>query len=521
MDYSHITFLLGTLILIIVFYVAISPPVKESFTTTAEQPLAQFNTCGKDIVFLKAGVNRASSRAVRSDTANLSSISNVVPINTDGSHTDHDTYSIIKDNYIYYTFRKNEFDIRYKELITNPATNTVTLRFDLNNELGLSFRDNTTKLILSRPLYVEFVKNVDESIAYLPMFNTQGSEAGRLFRYTNYDRNQMLVSRGPVLPAQNINTSDMSLTFEPVLPKEAMRLSIGGLFNYGNEAKTVSDLKLPALNSQTKVITYFLDDKIPLSLQNVGKMMSRDGYADLFDENSAEPIREIVVFDKDYAKKYQNNTDFRSQANYEFNNNINVFFRNYIVPTFSFAFDIVLDEIAPNNNTMVANMYMNNNFGSYSFCADVIDMPKNNNIMSLIAESGAANSNAVNLVLTTGRGSSCNYPVSDSSGIAITIPKFTNGKIIKVIVMVSPNEKIIAAFWNEAERSSQKFVTYGRSTHCANDLNFWKLFKEGEMTGKQRSINIENIILARNPRLLKACRYVKLGYVNLVNEYVG
>lgn len=87
--------------------------------------------------------------------------------------------------------------------------------------------------------------------------------------------------------------------------------------------------------------------------------------------------------------------------------------------------------------------------------------------------------------------------------------------------MVSPNEKIIAAFWNETERSSQKFVTYGRSTHCANDLNFWKLFKEGEMTGKQRSINIENIILARNPRLLKACRYVKLGHVNLVTEYVG
>jgi hypothetical protein len=519
MDYTHITFLLGTLILIIVFYVAISPPVKESFTTTAEQPLTQFNTCGKNILFLKAGVNRASSRAVRYENANLSNISNIVPISTDGSHTDHETYSIVKDNFIFYTFRKDEYDIRYKELISNPATSTVTFRFNLNDEIGLSFRENTTKMVLSRPLYVEFVKNVDESIAYLPIFNTQGSEGGRLFRYTNYDLHHTLVSRGNVLSIQNLNTSDMSLTFEPVLPKDAMRISIGGLFNYGIDAKTVSDLKLPANKSQTKVICYFLDDKIPLSLQNVGKMMSR-GDANLFDENSAEPVREIVVFDKDYAKKFQNNTNFKSQANYEFNNNINVFFRNFIVPTFSFNFDIVLSEIAPNNNTMVANMYMNNNFGSYSYCSDVIDMPKNNNIFSLIAESGSAESNAVNLVLTTGRGSSCNYPVSDGSGIAITVPKFINGKIIKVIVMVSPNEKIIAAFWNETDRTTQQFVTYGRSTHCANDLNFWKLFKEGEMTGNQRTINIENIILARNPKLLKACRYVKLGHVNLLNEYV-
>ena len=515
MDYSHITFLLGTLILIIVFYVAIAPPVKESFSSTAEQPLTQFNTCGKNILFLKAGVNTASSRAVYPDNANLSNMSNVVPLNTDGSHTDHATYSIIKDNYIYYTFRKLPFDIHYSELITTPTAHTVTFRFDLNDVNERTFRENTTSIILARPLYLEF----NNSIAYIPVFNTHISESARVFRYTNYDLHSKLASRGPVLSTHNINNKNMRLSFEPVIPKEAMRLSIGGLFNYGGEAKTVADLKLPSHNHQTKAIIYFLDDNIPWSLQNVGKTMSRDGYADLFEENKSEPVKEIVVFDKDYARKYQSNSDFKSQAMYEFNNNINVFFRNFVVPTFSFAFDIVLNEITPNSNTMVANVYMNNNYGSYSFCSDVIGMPNNNNIMSLIAESGSVDSNAVNLVMTTGRGSNCNYPFSDGSGIAITIPKFTTRKIIRVIATVSPNEKIIAAFWNESERSPQKFVTYGRSTHCANDLNFWKLFKEGEMTGNQRNVNIENIIMARNPALLKACRYVKLGYVNLLNEY--
>ena len=515
MDYSHITFLIGTLILIIVFYVAISPPVKESFSSTAEQPLTQFNTCGKNIMFLKAGVNTASSRAVFPCNANLTNMSNIVPLNTDGSHTDHATYSIIKDNFIYYTFRKLPFDIRYSELITTPTTHTVTFRFDLNDTSSNSFRENITGLILSRPLYLEF----DSSIAYLPVFNTHTSENAKVFRYTNYDLNNTLVSRGTVLSVHNINNADMNLSFEPVLPKEAMRLSIGGLFNYGGEAKNVADLKLPAHNHQTKAIVYFLDDNIPWSLQNVGKTMSRDGYADLFEANKPEPVRELVIFDKNYAKKYQSNSDFKSQALYEFNNNINVFFRNFVVPTFSFAFDIVLNEITPNSNTMVANVSMNNNYGSYTFCSDVIGMPNNNNIMSLIAESGGADANAVNLVMTTGRGSSCNYPFSDGSGIAITVPKHTARRIIRVIAMVSPNEKVIAAFWNEPERSPQKFVAYGRSTHCANDLNFWNLFKEGEMTGNQRNVNIENIILSRNPSLLTACRYVKLGYVNLLNEY--
>ena len=510
MDYTHISFLLGTLILIIVFYVVLSPPVvPEGFQSTAELPLTVFNTCGRNIAFLKSGVNLASSRAVYTEYNNQNNISNHVPLSKDSSHVDHATYSIIKDNYIYYTFRKDVRDFYYKNM-TFDGNNKVTFAFHPKTE---TFGDSIIRLVLSRPLYVEF----ENSIAYHPIFsmNNAMSTVGQVFRYTNYDIS--LTSRGKVLPTHR---ESLTLSFESVLPKHEMRN--GGIFNYGNNALGVENLRLPAGDGQTKMTCYFLDDDISLSLQNVGKKMSRDGDTDLFENNGSVAKNEIIIFNKDYARIYQSTADFKEQAIYEFNNNINVFFRNFVVPTFSFSFDIEPFNVAPNTNTMAVTVYMDNNYGNYSVCHNVVGMPRNNNIMSLIIESGDKTTNAVNLVLTVGRGeNNCNYPFSDNSGVALTVPRLDDKKKLQVIVTVSPNEKIIAAFWTEPDRTSTKYVAYASSKHCVNDLNLWKIFKEGENSGRERTVNIANIIMARNPKVLTACKYVQLGFVNLLQAQFG
>jgi hypothetical protein len=506
MDYSHISFLLGTLILIIVFYVLLSP-VKEEFQSTAEQPIGVFNTCGRNIAFLKSGMNLASSRAVFLDNANLKNVGNNIPLSKDNSHVDHATYSIVKDNYIYYTFRKLALDLHYSEV--SVAGSKASFKFTPKNE---TLAEAITYFVLCKPIYVEF----HNSIAYHPIFSNDHamSTIGQVFRYTNYDMH--LKPRGNSLQTHK---QQLVLGFEPVFPKHEMRNA--GVFNYGNDAFTIEDLKLQRNNSQTKMTCYFLDDNIPLSLQNVGKTMSRDGYANLFEDNSANAKNEIIIFNKDFARIYQNNSDFKEQAIYEFNNNINVFFRNFVVPTFSFCFDIEPFAVRNDTNTMAVTVYMDNNYGNYSVCQNVVGMPKNNNIMSLIIESGNKEHNAVNLVLTTGRGqNNCNYPFSDNSGVAVTVPRLVEKKLLRVIVTVSPNEKIIAAFWSEPERTSQKFVAFASSKHCANDLNLWKLFKEGENSGRERTINIANIVMARNAAVLKSCKYVKLGFVNIMNEYL-
>lgn len=253
-----------------------------------------------------------------------------------------------------------------------------------------------------------------------------------------------------------------------------------------------------------------------------GKTLSHPQGGNLFDvqnlfTNYKQNNNNMLVYNKDYVGRYMRNAALKDL--YEFSNNINVFYKNYIQPVFTVSFDVLMEK-KENSNIVIARMYMDNQFGTYSKnpCNNVNDelgTVKNNNMFMIIAEYGANDKNGFNLSVVLGRGDNCNYntPFTDKSNVKVAIPYMPGNSKARIIVTVSPNEKIIAAFWMDAAVNYPR-VAISRSTYCGNDLNLHRLFKE-----KPRKAPIENIIMNINRSIVGNVNYVMLGYKNLASEY--
>jgi hypothetical protein len=321
-----------------------------------------------------------------------------------------------------------------------------------------------------------------------------------------------------------VNVNNPSITFEVVLPSS--KRGQDSLFDYFGEANPY----ILAQNMNAKpqgvvnIQVYYIDDNMPTSYQNIGKTLgSIDSKYDMFNDTDLKnPYNgnEVLLFDKKYVSKYSN--DDSRKAKYEFNNNIHVFFKNFVQPSFTFSFDInvtrnLVRSQNYNNAMVILRAYMNNNYGNYSYCPDVgqeLGGVRNNNIMMVLLEFGSESNNGYNLVIVTGRGANCNYPSNEETNLRIPLPYLEGSSRIRVVFSLTPNEKIAAAYWKTINENNTH-VMMGKNTYCANDLNLGMLF-----THKPRnSFSIENIVLSRDPKFVKSVYHVTLGFRNLVAEY--
>lgn len=533
MNTNYILFLVGVLILVVSFGVILNlnPKSDAKDTFENEQPLLSMNKCGREIVFPNfSSINLASQRAADDSeiTKNLSRGNCNMPLNNEGNDSSSDTYSVIKDNYLFYSLKRTCLGIKYKS-IEKISTNRVAITFsttsDADNKAILYF-------VLLNPLFVEFNFSSNKTtVAYYPVFHSNVGELGngdprsspKEYRYSS-SLQEVRSRYGGYKQG-----SDIKIFFDVVLPRE--NKGQDSLFNYypANDSPYVylNDLQYPAtgvINMQL----YFLDDNIPTSYQNIGKTLSHPQGGDLFSvpylfQNYQSNKSDLLIFRTDYVDRYSQNSAYKDV--YEFQNNINVFYKNFIQPVFTVSMDMLITDMnirgkTTNNNIVVSRMYMDNGFGNYNNnpCTSIsqeLGPVRNNNMFMVVLEVGEEGHNGVNLSVVLGRGNSCNYntPFTDRSNVKVAVPYLSGTNRVRVIITLSPNEKIITVFWKDPN-TYQPVVTMSRTTYCGEDLNLHRLFKQ-----KPRQAPIGNIKMNVHNDVVTKVNYVALGYKNLVNEY--
>lgn len=469
-----------------------------------------------------SSINLASQRAsIDLDIVrNITKGNCMIPLTNDGINKVSDTYSIVRDNYIYYSLTRTCLGLKYKNVTINGDRVTFTFSTAQNTD-----RLALTYLMLLNPVFCEFSFNqAKTTVAYYPIFHNDVTtmigaayNAEKVFRYSTF--NIDIASKyGP----NKINTDDPSITFEVVLP--LARKGEDSLFNYFTDANPfvrVQDLSYPPYGI-VNVSAFYLDNNIPTSYQNIGKMLARDGFANLF---SYPPLltnnnNDLVVFDTNYVQKYSQNQNTRDI--YEFNNNINVFFKNNVQPVFTVCYDVKITGKTvgglENQNIVISRMFMDNDFGNYTNCDQITQElgKKNNNMFMVVLEIGQQGNNGYNLSFVTGRGGSCNYRQNsnDQSNLTLPLPYLMEDSTMRIIFTITPNEKIACAIWNDPMTTSIH-TSVARSSHCSDDLNIAKLFKD-----QARPFQSANIKMNTNATFVQTLRYISLGYPNLLTEYL-
>lgn len=526
MDNNYIVFLLGVLVLVISLGVLMGK-AKEKYANSSDQPILKFSQCGRDMVFPNfSSANLAAHRAAEDNelTGAVNGKCNFPNKKTVGISDGHETYSVVRDNYIFYTLKRTCMSIKYRSISIAGNANRVTIEFDTSN--------STSKLafmffVLLNPMFVEFNKDSQNTtVAYHPLFDMEDSNTSsnifttsKVFRYTNYPK--IVTSRYGVVDVLSRNPR---LTFSVVLPMtERGQDSMFNYFTDTNPYVRVQDINMPT-SGVINMAIYYLDDAIPTSYQNVGKTLASPGFANMLANPSLMDANQqsLMVFRRDYVSRYQAND--QATALYHFNNNIAVFFNNYIQPVFTFCFDFMVTDKTVNQtlgarNIVLVRTYMNNNFGRYTSCDRVsneLEGIQNNNIMMVVLEVGDQNTNGYNLVFASSKGDSCNYPSSDKSVLTLPLPLLKNTALMRVVFTLTPNEKIAIGMWKDIDMSSEHYVTLARASHCTNDLNLYRMFRD---KNRAANVTLQDIKMDVNKTYVKSSYYVALGYVNLLREY--
>lgn len=528
MDKNYIVFLLGVLILVVALGVLLTKSKNESYTNSSDQPLLKLSQCGRNMVFPNfSSANLAAHRAADDNelTGAIGGTCNFPNKKTVGLSDGHETYSVIRDNYIFYALKRSCMAVRYRSFTVEGNHNRVTFEFDTNNSTN---KTAFIYFVLLNPLFVEFNKNTEKTtVSYYPIFDMgSGSNSvsnvftlSKVFRYTNFS--DTVVTRYGVMDTLSRNPR---ITFSVVLPQtERGQDSMFNYFTETNPFVRVQDLRLPT-SGTINMAVYYLDDEIPTSYQNVGKTLHSPGFSDMFmnpallDSNR----RSLMVFRNDYVSRYQSNN--QATALYHFNNNIAVFYNNYIQPVFTFCFDFLITDRNINSslgarNIVLVRTYMDNNYGNYTTCdrvTDELDGTRNNNIMMIVLEAGDPNTNGYNLVFASSKGDSCNYPASDKSILTLPLPVLKDTTMMRVVFTLTPNEKIAVGMWKNVGSPPERYVTLARSTHCSNDLNLYRMFRD---KNRPSNIVLRDIRMNVNPTYVRSTYYVSLGYANFLREY--
>lgn len=527
MDYNYMILLICILITIITIGIMIGS-TRKTQETYVDQNIPSLTYCGRNMSFANfTSQNLASQRAISGTnyTQNITSGTCIIPGSNQNS-ANYETYSIIKDNYIFYSLKRGCLGFYYRNITTDNDRATIT--FDTSKEVN---KRAFMYLMLLNPLFVEFNFNLEESsVAYFPVFhisaissNTNSRTYDKTYLYSTYETT--LISR---YAQQSPVYSNPSITFEVVLPESKKASAYEATFDYFtslNPYKRIQDLKTKLTDNDidknyVNMNIYFLDHNIPSSYQNVGKILKHPQNGNLMDYsilvNQTSKPRNLVVFTTDYNNKYSQNTQYKEI--YEFNNNINVFFKNNVQPVFTVSIDFeipIANKIG--ENIAITRMYMDNNYGNYSSCPRLnkdIDGSKKNNNMFMIAlefNESVSDNTGVNIVVALGKKESCNY--DDTTNVKLPVPYLVNKKI-RCLFTISPNEIIVMAMWKDADFVTKQ-ISLARRTICTTtNLALANMF-----TVNPNPAPINNIIMNCNEDYVTSVNEIMLGYKNLLTEY--
>jgi hypothetical protein len=483
--FLYVAFLLILLIIVNAF---LSPVViKELFVNNDDMPLKALNNwnagdpnnlvqiCGRNLKFpyFKNTNILASQRALPDPS--IKTIPEGICRYSYTPDNINDSYSIIYENGLFYTLKRA--CIRLNVLAISLYNDQVlNILFNFQNGQDIT---NLAILYLLNPLWVEFIPSTNRTtLAYTLIRDKQITTA----------------SNTPV-----------TARFQCILP-----YSKGGmddLFNYqqlssSQTSFTQVDANTCLENQYINLNVYYLDS-LPLSFQTTGRFivptLDRSGSFKIFDPS----------FDSIYDSVNQSEI-------YQFMNNINLMYKNYTIPVFTFEMNISLYAA---DRKIIAQCYMDNSVGSYNTCSIPNNIgPQKNNIFMIGMLNGDG---GAWISIFTGRtnNSDCgtNYNVEYPS---IFIPYVTGETTIKLICTVSPYSLTIYAEWKDILKGDTgKKFSYDQKPLCKEETNnnaLYKLFSDKSSGNREPLSPIYFKYIKEN--IINLNR-VTLGYTNYYTTY--
>jgi len=524
--------------------------------------------CGRNIVFPNMNQNDflASSRALKSTTVDSLGSCN---LNANADQV-NDSYSVVHENYMYYSLRKACMLLSFTSISYNDSTGHVTLAMDRSSPQTL---DRLAKFISLNPIFVEFSVTAGKtSIAYFPVYNPT---------YTT-----TFVERLDSFSGTEPNASPLSIMFVPMTNQKFFKYE-----QLGDQYGTLKRLLNGQNPNSISANVYFLD-YLEGSAHNIRYELplsyDKNGTNTIFSKDfevlaKSAKVREYQFYKNVYMfHKYQVPPIFTFKftikvsasipklswtrpVGFESSNPINnTTFAQLIWPSLSTApFDpnmqavqaliniisfkqtVTREELGPVcqsisntpaiSNTLksdvcvcnqtsipvpttIARVYMGSTprtaigFYDTNCWTNMNDTSAGdpiNNVFSLVLK--PIDCNKYNLMAITGVGNTCNQNPEDSNNTYLELPY--SSETVNIILTVSPYEKILAAHWNI--RDANKQIRISRRRTCTPTNNFYKLFVDGE---RNESTALDNMYLKYNTKFVDTVSWVKLGYVNIHNE---
>lgn len=503
-----VSFAIIVLLMIIVFLTK-QKTLEEKFAVE-KLPLVDYNEfrprkyCYRDLAFTSFAESayKASERAIESDIKT----NGTCPQDLRAPALSSDMAKI-EENRMKYLLMSACVNLQYKVIDLNEKnqSNSITIYFN-NNQASIDNSTNILYLFLTNPIYIEF----EGSDAYIPDYDDISKVTTSSY-YTNFNEGLIL---------GNKSNSDIACSFRRLI-------NFGGTgknatFNYRANGKPVKQLNTLITNKVANTINakvYFLDNddlagtKMSLNNQFVNQRSNNTGV--------------LTIYKKNY-----NNTVSKNLDEFYFHQNIYKFITNSEYPIFTFRFEISIPSTdyqkLSNKNLEIMKVFMNTNIGKYSSCPLYESMYNNNaNILSAIITGYNQINKTFVLTFTTtdnANDATCGPSIipprnfdkrTNPSNLHVELPYSVNNERVKVIITVSPYEKITLCKWKTNEK--ENFI-FKRTPLCSTENNFAKVFGQREMQNPAPLQN-EDIQLAFSTEYIKDIAYVQLGHMNYLQEY--
>lgn len=506
MDYT-LVYVMIVLIIILIVNSIMAPKLKEHFAQADEEvPFKSINLCGRNIVFPYFSRNKFTASQRSLYDSKYEKTNPIGKCRKDAVNgIVNESHSLVHENSLFYVLKNSCLGFRITGVNVTDGGKLVYIKFNTSTKADVN---NLLNLILLNPLYVEFSLNSDtSSIAYRIPFNSQGEP----WIFSNEEEIKSYGNEYQ-LPFVSVNDNtkgacDNAFNYKELSPQQG--------FLTAASLQQVIDHNQGVLNMKV----FYLDTLIN-SFQYIGRSLKPvDGTSGT-----------VTLFEKDYQKYFNN--DGATQK-YEFMNNIALMYSNNIYPVFTFSFNTQIEKNSFNGKQMIAKVYMNNNIGKYAqTCSDIQDQTGgslNNNILSVAVE--RFDDRFYQMHFFTGNQQGCFF--RGNNMLTIKLPYLSFNAQSKIVITVSPNEKVVLAYWNDINRAdvTSKLV-FGKKNTCNESTvydvcqastkqnaevsnSLYDLFLKN-ITGSRTSL--ENIIMNFDTKYVKLVTSCDLGHVNLFNK---
>lgn len=506
---SHLIYVIIFLIALLIINSVLSQnSVEHFFIDSTPVPMTVYKFTGRDLIFPYLGNSNLTAAERASYDVNMTTMpAGKCPFPLEAKTLD-DSFAVVKENGIYYTLKKACMALTVKNYRFDNNELMITVTFPISTPENI---DNMAKFLLINPLFVEFVKGMNNSIAYIPQpYRSNYTDRG--FYFTNSSGYTETWAKG-------FNPPTMDIKFRVAVP--IGKGTCDATFDYKPYTSKKYQLKRQDMDTIKKdgivnMWVYYLDD-----LNSSFQTTNRNLPIEISSQGN------VVVFDKNF--KESSNDPYKTNS-YNFMNTIYNMYNTFTVPIFTFSFDFIMTKSLKDNleKVLLLKCWVSNNFyGGWAPC--------NNNVMQITSSSLE---DFLELQFSIGDGSDCGYRTWFSPPATLWLPWLTTGTVVNITATFGINQKHIYAQWKDVNGgdSGKKFA-YAKSlqnffdppfdtcTKYDDDShreinNFTKIFGSKKFTPQTRP-KLENIYLNWNTDVVRSITGVSLGYENLNNKFAA